>query len=108
MIDWDAMVLSPLQGVFGEPVTYTTVTGQSLGITGVFDEAYRAVDGLGSSIYTSTAQPVLGIRAAELPFPPQQGDQITVQRDNATYSVADVHPDGHGAIKLLLTFVSGG
>ncbi|WP_156183945.1 hypothetical protein [Chromobacterium sp. LK1] len=102
------MVLSPLQGVFGEPVTYTTVTGQSLSITGVFDEAYHAVDGLGDAIYTSTAQPVLGIRAAELPFPPQQGDQITVQRDNATYSVADVHPDGHGAIKLLLTFVSGG
>ncbi|OVE45591.1 hypothetical protein CBW21_22390 [Chromobacterium violaceum] len=108
MIDWDAAVLAPLQDVFGEPVTYTTTTGQSFAISGVFDEAYHAVDGLSGAIYTSTSQPVLGIRAAALPFPPQASDFVTILRTGIVYSVADVHPDGHGAIKLLLNYVSGG
>nr|WP_157889315.1 hypothetical protein [Chromobacterium subtsugae] len=89
-------------------MTYTTTTGQSISISGVFDEAYRAVDGLGGSIYTSTSQPVLGIRAAALPFPPQSGDVVAILRTGIVYSVADVHPDGHGAIKLMLNYVSGG
>ncbi|WP_434627640.1 head-tail joining protein [Chromobacterium sp. CV08] len=108
MINWDEAVLAPLQEVFGEPVTYTTTTGQSIAISGVFDEAYHPVDGLGGSTYTSTAQPVLGIRAAALPFPPLAGDVVAIQRTGIVYSVADVHPDGHGAIKLMLNYVSGG
>ncbi|PRP68610.1 hypothetical protein BUE93_21455 [Chromobacterium amazonense] len=108
MIDWDAAVLAPMQEVFGEPVTYTASTGQSLVISGIFDEAYHAADGLGGAVYTSTSQPLLGIRAAALPFPPQQGDVVAIQRTGVTYAVMDVHPDSHGGIKLLLNYASGG
>ncbi|MCP1290930.1 hypothetical protein NK214_12090 [Chromobacterium sp. S0633] len=107
-IDWEKMVIGPAMKVFGEPVAYVPAIGQPFTIYGVFDEAYHSVDGLGDTVHTSTTMPVLGVRAADFPQPPQQIDQLTIQRTGITYAVADVHPDGHGHIKLLLNYVSGG
>jgi hypothetical protein len=103
VIDWNAKVLAPVMGVFGEPVTYLPAIGSPFDITGVFDEAFTSVDLPGDSAVLSV-RPVLGIRLAEFPagFDPEmaQGDQFTVQRTGVTYTVKAGKPDGHGWARL--------
>ncbi len=106
MIDWNAAVLAPVHGVFGQPVTYTpsALGATPFTVTGVFDEAYREIDLAGGTAIT-TETPVLGVRASEFLAPPMQGDTLIIQATGHTYSVRDVRPDGHGEIKLMLNFV---
>lgn len=105
-IDWDAAVLQPLEGIFAEPVTYTTAAGASLlGIQGVFDSAYRDID-LSDPLGTTTVVPVLGVRLSIFGVPPGQDDMVQVPSSNTTYVVREVRPDGHGWAKLMLGEVS--
>ena len=104
MIDWDQAVLAPLAGVFGEQVTYAPATGLPFTVTGVFDEAYREVD-LASGTAFTTEMPVLGVRLAEFPQPPVQGDRYTVGRLALVYVVREVRLDSHGAAKLMSNLV---
>jgi hypothetical protein len=103
MVDWDVLVLGPLNGVYGEPVTYTPVAGAPFDISGVFDEAYAAVD-LGAEPSVISARPVLGVRLSECPsgYDPEnaQGDHFTVQRTGVTYVVKAGKTDGHGHARL--------
>lgn len=103
MVDWDALVLSPLQAVFGEPVTFISASGSPFTGMGVFDEAYREVD-LAGGMAVTTETPVLGIRlsAFQSPFQavPLQGDKLFIRGRN--YVIREVQVDGHGAAKLLL------
>jgi hypothetical protein len=101
-INWDALVLAPCENVFGEPATYTPAAGGSFSITGVFDRAYKEVGLIDLDIGANTVQPVLGVRAAQFPVPPVQGDMVFIPSVNITYYVRDVRPDGHGSIKLML------
>jgi hypothetical protein len=101
MVDWDSLVLAPLQSVFGEPVTFLPAIGQPIAVSGIFDEAYREVD-LAGGMAVTTESPVLGIRISDFPVLPLQGDQVTVPSRAKTYIVREVQLDGHGAAKLLL------
>lgn len=101
MIDWDTAVLGPLQGVFGEPITYLPALGDPVPATGIFDEAYREVD-LAGGMSVTTEHPVLGIRTSDFPVLPRQGDQIVVPSRSKTYVIREVQIDGQGAAKLLL------
>lgn len=106
MIDWDAVVLSSVHGVFGQLATYTPAAGgASFNVTGVFDEAYKELDLAGGTAIT-TETPVLGVRASEFPVPPEQGDTLLIQATGHRYIVNDVRTDGHGEIKLILGYLS--
>lgn len=105
MIDWDRMVLKPLQGVFGEPVTHLPAVGAPQSASGIFDEAYREVD-LAGGMAVTTESPVLGIRTSDFPMLPKQGDQLIVPRIGMTFVIREVQVDGHGAAKLLLNEAS--
>ena len=102
MIDWNALVLGPTMGVFGEPVTYN-IGLQSYALTAVFDEAFTSVDAL-SDPGVMSVHPVLGVRLSELPagYDPEnaQGDRFTVGRTGITYVVKSGRPDSHGHARL--------
>ena len=104
MIDWDSLVLAPLQGVFGEPVVFIPKFGGQYAGVGVFDEAYRDVD-LAGGIGVTTESPVLGIRTSQTQSALQQGDQVYVASRSKTYAIREVHLDGHGSARLLLNEV---
>jgi hypothetical protein len=104
MVDWDALVLGPLEQAFGEPVTFIPASGdRPFGGWGIFDEAYREVDIAGGQAVT-TECPVLGIRISAFQSPmqamPQQDDRLSIR--GATYVIREVRLDSHGGAKLLL------
>jgi len=106
-IDWNKAVLGPVMGVFGEAVTYSPSAGTPFAISGIFDEAYREVEVVDGDIPVTTEIPVLGVRIADFPAPPLQGDLLTITRTGATYAVREARLDGHGGAKLMLNYISG-
>ncbi len=110
-IDWDDFVLTPLMGIFGEGVPgdpsswprYTPRGGSAFQLPdAVFDEQYHRVVEQGEGSEVSTTTPVLGVRAALFPQPPDQGDRVFIPSNGKTYRIADDQPDGHGHILLIL------
>lgn len=104
MIDWDSVVLGPVIGTFGEPVTYTPANGAPLSVTGVFDEAYQDLTLAGGSAMT-TSTPVLGVRVSDFPALPAQGDTLVVTSTGEAFTVKEVRADGHGWAKLMLNYI---
>lgn len=105
MIDWDAHVIAPLMAVFGEPVLYQPAGGTAFAISGVYDEAYHDIQAISDSPEINTTMPVVGVRVADFPNAPRQGDKLVIVRTSEQFTVKDVRPDGHGEAKLLLNFV---
>lgn len=107
MVDWDALVIGPLQAVFGEPVTYMPVTGSPHVITGIFDKAFHKealfTDG---SVGITTEAPVLGVQLSQFSSIPLQNDRLSVASVNTTFVVREVRLDSHGGAKLILNKVS--
>lgn len=109
MIDWNTLVLGPLNAVFGEPAQYaqltTGVLGVPFGITVVFDEAYLPAE-LGGEPTAISARPVVGVRLSELPigYAPAkaQGDTVLIQRTGELFVVKSGKTDGHGHARLEL------
>lgn len=103
-IDWDAEVIGPLVGIFGEPVQYLPVVGGQLTVIGVFDDAYQKemlFDD--ASLGVTTVQAVIGVQLSQFSVLPVQNDQLTVPRIGATYIVKDVRVDSRGGAKLILS-----
>lgn len=106
-VNWDALVIGPLQGVFGESVTYMPFAGGSLSITGVFDNAYlKEVMFEDASTGVTEVSAVLGVQLSQFQIPPVQNDQLSVVSVNTTYLVREVRLDSRGGAKLLLSKVS--
>lgn len=118
-IDWSALVLGPCMVTFGEKIGYLSSTLGQHDILGVFDEGYSELDPLGRGSLPgaegfqlgspggiTAALPVLGIRLADLPFEPEQGDRVVILGN--IYVVKEVRPDGKGGAKLLLNLVQAG
>ncbi len=104
MINWDAILHAPVQGIFGERVEYRFADGGLLVLAdAVFDEAYMAVDAMIDPTIMSR-RPTLGVRLSAFPpgFDPEaaQGDTFTVTRTGRTYIVKAGQDDGHGWAKL--------
>lgn len=112
-IDWDAMVLVPLMGLFGEgdPADQSTwPIYMPLGLASfrlpdaVFDAEYQhvALDREGTP--STSSRPVLGVRTALFPRFPAQNDSVQIAGGEyrGQYIVTDVQPDGHGYAKLIL------
>lgn len=107
-IDWNAVVIGPLIGVFGEPVVYMPFAGgAAFQISGVFDDAYlKEVLFEDASTGVTEVHAVLGVQLPQFASPPIQNDQLSVASVNTTYVVRDVRPDGRGGAKLVLSKVS--
>lgn len=107
MVNWDAVVIGPLVGVFGEPVTYNPVSGGSISITGVFDDAYlKEVMFEDATTGVTEVKAVLGVQLSQFPTPPTQNGRLTVPRTGASYVVREVRLDSHGGAKLMLSRTS--
>lgn len=106
-VDWDALVIGPVQGVFGKPVTYMPALGAPFGIDGTFENAYsKKVEFEDGTVGVTTVAPTLGIRLSEFSSEPIQNDRLFVVAVNTTYAVREVRPDGMGAAILTLNKVS--
>jgi hypothetical protein len=107
-IDWDALVIGPTVGIFGEPVIYMPASGGApLNISGVFDDAYlKEVMFEDATSGVTEVSAVLGVRVSQFPSPPAQNDQLLVPRTGATYVVRQPRLDSHGGAKLLLSRIS--
>ena len=107
MVNFDALVIGPLQNIFGEPVQYFPGAGSSFAITGVFDKSYQKEaifeDG---SVGVTTEAPVLGVQLTQFSVAPVQNDRLSIPSVNTTYVVREVRLDGHGGARLLLNKVS--
>ena len=104
MVNWDAILLAPVQAVFGERVEYRFSDGGMLVLAdAVFDEAYMPVDAMVDPTIMSR-RPTLGVRLSVFPagFDPEaaQGDTFTVVRTGRCYIVKAGQGDGHGWAKL--------
>jgi hypothetical protein len=107
MINWDSLVLGPLQRVFGEVVTYRPYAGQPYQITGVFDDAFlKEVMFEDASQGVTEISAVLGVQLSQFVSPPIQNDQLSVASINTTFIVREVRNDSHGGAKLMLSKVS--
>jgi hypothetical protein len=100
VIDWNAVVLGPVMGVFGQQVLYQPANGTPFTIFhGVFDNGFVEVDPIGSPGVLS-AKPVLGIQLSEFPAgfdaKEAQGDFFTMLSTGVTYIVKGGEADSHG------------
>ncbi len=108
MIDWDALVLAPVMGVFGDAVLYRPRDGQPFTVAdAVYTEAYTYIlrDSTGGEI--TTTSPALSVRQAACPVKPKQDDGVDIstidgRAVNTRFVVKDVRDDGHGHLVLLL------
>jgi len=113
MIDWDSLVLGPLETIFGEgeqpagKVMFYPVGGTGYAIDGVFDAAYREVEMIDPMVGITSTQPVLGVRLSTFRVPPRvpptQDDEVYIPSVAKRYLVIDVRPDSHGWAKLMLS-----
>jgi hypothetical protein len=106
-INWDSLVIGPLQGIFGEPVTYRPYASQPYQITGIFDDAYlKEVMFEDASQGVTDVSAVLGVQLSQFPSLPAQSDQLFVASINTTFVVKEVRTDSRGGAKLMLSKVS--
>jgi hypothetical protein len=101
MIDWDKMVLAPTVSVFGEPVYYMPAEGDPFTVTGVYDEGNRDLH-LGGGTGFNSSNPIVGVRVAEFPAYPLQGDLLRIVRTGDVFEVKDINDDGKGGLTLSL------
>lgn len=110
-IDWDAELLGPVMGLFGEgdsadastwPI-YSPAGGAPFALAGaVFDREFLEVTTNADGSDNTSRRPVLGVRVSLFPSPPVQGDLVRIPSVGLTYIVREVQPDGHGHAKLML------
>src|SRR5471030_969700 len=106
-IDWDAMVIAPLVGIFGEDVIYTSAGGPPFPISLVYDEGNKDLD-LAGGTGVNTSNPIVSGRLADFLVPPAQGDTLLIVGTGETFIVKDVESDGKGAVKLPLNYAGPG
>lgn len=111
MIDWDTVLLAPVEGVFGQSALYSAAGGTQTPINGVFDEAVADVDVM-DGVPVTTLRPCFSYRVIQLATPAAQGDSLLVYAASpaplvdTTYVIREVRPDGHGWCFLLLNNAS--
>jgi hypothetical protein len=104
MIDFDATVLAACSAAFGETVQYYTAQTGPFAVSGIFNDRYQQTKFEDGIEIVDTAI-VLGIRAAQFPVQPVQGDHFFIR--NVLYRISDpVEPDGLGDLKIRLTAAS--
>jgi hypothetical protein len=80
--------------VFGRQVAYRPAAGAPIVITGILETGARLEENAPGTYA------LLFIRAADLPAPPERGDEVEVA--GASYKVFEVEADAAGGVKLAL------
>ena len=110
-IDWDAEVLAPVMGEFGEgkpadqstlPLYYPRGLPAFRLADAVFDAAYEQVSVNADGVASTSRRPVMGVRLSLFPRAPAQSEKVLIPSTGKLYIVKDVQPDGHGEAKLML------
>ena len=83
----------------GEDVFYRPRKGGSFEIKGIFDTQFVQVDPDTEEVVASNV-PRVGIKLADIPFAPEQGDVLEIR--NKRYKITDAQEDGLGGVSLLL------
>jgi len=84
----------------GVPVEYQhTEQNERYEVKGVWTESSTTVD-VNLQVPISSVNPRLGVRLADLRYPPDTGDFVI--KKETRYRVIDVSPDGQGAAVLTL------
>jgi hypothetical protein len=100
-IDFDALVLAPLQGIFGIAVTINPVASQRGAAPyqsrGVFASRSLPI-AVDDGAIVADQQTTLGIRLADYPAAPLANDRFTI--NGVTYEAIDVHADGQGGAEV--------
>ena len=97
MADWTSLLdglNSAVLGAFGREVTYLSQTGSQVTLRGIFENT-REVQESSPGVYA-----VLFVQLADLPQPPERGDEVVVEGVN--YKVFDIEADTSGAVVLRL------
>lgn len=99
---FERMVLVPAMAVFSDPIVLTptaSIPGApaylARGVYAVKQVTVRTDEGM-----FTDQQPTLGIKLADYPVPPKQGDSLV--RTGVTWAVWDVRPDGQGGADVVL------
>lgn len=92
-------VLPTLNQCLGDEVCYFPRRGGTFTICGIFDERFEQVDPDTEELVASNI-PTVGINLKDIPFPPEQGDEVRVL--GKTYLVTDSQEDGLGGTRLFL------
>jgi hypothetical protein len=92
-------VMRICRDTFTTDVAYDPKVGANFSIKGIFDAAYQQVEILDGAA-VQTVKPVVGVRLADFPSPPVEGDRCTI--NGTLYRIAVVAPDGEAGARLEL------
>lgn len=93
-------VLPTITHCMGDDVVYKPKKGGTFTIRGIYDEKFEQIDADTEELIASNI-PSLGINLADLPFPPEQGDEVRLY-DGRCFLVTDSREDGLGGSTLLM------
>jgi hypothetical protein len=90
---------------FKTPGTYVRASAPSspIALDGVFSRQNQLVNPQTLGVGVDSNRPTYGIRRADLPAAPNEGDEVIVSA--VTYQVIQVIEDGEGGIELVLNKV---
>ncbi len=96
---YNDLVLRCVTNLLGDKIIYRPKKGGTFDICGAFDERFVTVDPETEEVIT-TNTPNVFINLNDIPFLPEQGDQVEIF--NVKYLVSDSQEDGLGGTTLLL------
>ena len=103
-MDFSSLVLNPAMLVFGQPITVTPVASRPgaapYAARGSFSSKPVTIQLECSQDYHQTQELALGVRLADFPVAPVQGDTITMAQ--GAFVVFNVTLDGQGGADLFL------
>lgn len=94
-------MLGHLIPAFGESVRYEPIDGGRYPILGVFDREFELIDPQTENVIASN-RPALGIRLADLPQSPKEGDLVYIDATRECFRVTDSQEDGQGGATLIM------
>ena len=102
-LDWDALLLAPAHGVFGETVWYYPSSGPRLSVLGIFADKFSQTAFRDGEEFVSF-RTVVNVRAALFPAEPVKGCLFRIR--GILYVVNEIEPDGMGDIRFYLGLAS--
>jgi hypothetical protein len=97
MADWTSLLIglnTTVLSAFGREVEYLPSAGEAIAIQGIVETA-REIEDSTPGVYA-----LLFLRLADLPRPPERGDEVAI--DGHSYKVFDIEADGGGGVLLRL------
>lgn len=97
-MDWESLVLGPVQDAFAESVTYFPASGGSIALMAIPDDPTVEVQMQSDGPPITTNIPTLGVRLSDFGgYGPVRGDKLIIaSAPTVTWIVRDTRPDGKG------------